>query len=77
MTEAEELLLCGLKFFPIRTGRLMLVMTLMNEEDKRWEMMRFLAKNLDASEDDILDEAYRIGCMSSENHDVILFYFHS
>ena len=60
MTEAEELLLCGLKFFPIRTGRLMLVMTLMNEEDKRWEMMRFLAKNLDASEDDILDEAYRI-----------------
>lgn len=58
MTEAEELLLCGLKFFPIRTGRLMLVMTLMSTEEKRWEMMRFLAKNQQASEDDILDEAY-------------------
>ena len=33
---------------------------LMSTEEKRWEMMRFLAKNLDASEDDILDEAYRI-----------------
>lgn len=60
MTKAEELLLCGLKLFPIRTGRLMLVMTLTSTEEKRWEMMRFLAKNQQASEDDILDEAYRI-----------------
>ena len=67
MTTAETLLMRCLKFFPIKTGRLIQVMLLTDTEEKRWEMISFLENKLrnnqDASEEEILDKAWTIAEM--------------
>lgn len=60
LTKAEELLLRGLKLFKLRRGNVILAMMLMDTEEKRWVLMEYMAKNENATENEIIAEAYRI-----------------
>ena len=60
LTTAEKLLLRGLKLFQLQRGNMMLVMMLMDTEEKRWSLMTYLTNSQHATEEEILNEAYRI-----------------
>ena len=60
MTEAEELLLDGLKLFPMQKGNMILVMFLMETDAQRWELIEFLANTQNASENEIMSMARQI-----------------
>ncbi len=60
LTKAEKLLLQGLKIFGLRRGNAMLVMMLMDTEQKRWDLMEYMVANQYATEEEIMDVAHRI-----------------
>ena len=60
LSKAEELLLDGLKLFPMRKGNIILAMMLMDTEEKRWNLITFLASTPNASEKEIMTEAQKI-----------------
>ena len=60
LSKAEELLLDGLKLFPMRKGNIILSMMLMDTEEKRWDLITFLASTLDASEEEIMAKVKEI-----------------
>lgn len=60
LTTAEKLLMEGLGFFDMKKGSKVLALMLMDTEDKRWNLINFLADHKDATEDEIVAEAYRI-----------------
>ena len=60
LTKAEKILLRGLKLFGLRRGNAMLVMMLMDTEQKRWNLMEYMVANQYATEDEILAIANQI-----------------
>ena len=60
LTKAEELLLGGLMLFPMRKGNIILAMMLMDTEEKRWDLITFLASKQNASEEEIMEAAQKI-----------------
>lgn len=56
----QKLLIDGLKLFQVSQGKAMVVMMLMDTEEKRWRMMKFMQAHQTATEDEIVAEAYRI-----------------
>lgn len=56
----QKLLIDGLKLFQVSQGKAMVVMMLMDTEEKRWRMMKFMQDNLSATEEKLVAEAYRI-----------------
>ena len=60
LTKAEELLLGGLMLFTMRKGNIILAMMLMDTEEKRWDLITFLASKQNASEEEIMEAAQRI-----------------
>lgn len=63
LTTAEKLLMEGLGFFDMKKGKKVLALMLMDTEDKRWELISFLAAHEGAAEDEVMDAAYRIAAM--------------
>lgn len=59
----QKLLIDGLKLFQVSQGKAMVVMMLMDTEEKRWRMMKFMQDNLSATEEKLVAEAYRIAAM--------------
>ena len=60
ITKAEKLLLNGLKLFGLGRGNALLVMMLMDTEQKRWNLMEYMVANQYAKEDEIIDITYQI-----------------
>lgn len=60
LTKAEKLLLRGLKLFELKRGNAMLVMMLMDTEQKRWDLMEYMVANQYATEDEILAKGHQI-----------------
>lgn len=64
LTKTEKLLLRGLKLFGLRKGNTMLVMMLMDTEQKRWDMILFLKEiiesEIEITEEQIVDIAYQM-----------------
>jgi len=56
----EKLLLDGLRLFQLSKGNCILVMMLMDTDEKRWILMDYLTNTLNATENQIVDKAYRI-----------------
>ena len=54
------MVLRGLKVFKLRRGNIMLVMMLMNTEEKRYNLMTFMTNSPNATEAEIIEEAYKI-----------------
>lgn len=69
MTTAETLLMRGLKLSKMQNGNILLCMMLMGTEEKRWDLITYLASILlaenppEVSEEEIVQEAYRIAAM--------------
>lgn len=59
----QKLLIDGLKLFQVSMGQSMVIMMLMDTEEKRWSLMKYLQKHLSASEEEIVEEAQRIAAM--------------
>lgn len=60
LTEAEELLIRGLKAFGVRKGAAMEIALRMETEDQQVQMMRYMVANEKATPEELLDEARRI-----------------
>ena len=56
----QKLLLDGLKLFRVSKGQCMVIMMLMDTEEKRWRLMEYLQNHLNASEEEIMTQARRI-----------------
>ena len=56
----QKLLLAGLKLFRVSKGQCMVIMMLMDTEEKRWSLMEYLQNHLNASEEEIMTQARRI-----------------
>lgn len=60
LTTAEKHLMEGLGFFDMKKGNQVLALMLMDTDEKRWELINFLAAHEGAAEDEVMDAAYRI-----------------
>lgn len=71
LTTTEKLLIRGLKLFNVPRGNAMVVMMLLDTEEKRWDMLTFMADSLEKSEkcepmlteDEIVRTAYMIAAV--------------
>ena len=60
MTEAEELLIRGLRAFDVRKGAAMEIALRMETEEQQYEMMNYMADHREATPEELLSEARRI-----------------
>lgn len=60
LTEAEELLIRGLKAFGVRKGAAMEIALRMETEEQQYKMMDYMADHREATAEELLDEARRI-----------------
>lgn len=60
LTEAEELLICGLKAFGVRKGAAMEIALRMETEEQQYKMMDYMVDHREATGAELLNEARRI-----------------
>lgn len=60
VTEMEHKLLSGLRLFPLTKGQRLRIFLMMDTEEQMLRMCQYMAKNLEATADDLMSEAVRI-----------------
>ena len=72
LTEAEELLIRGLKAFGVRKGAAMEIALRMETEEQQYKMMDYMVDHREATGEELLDEARRIS--EEETRDLLALH---
>lgn len=60
VTKTEQMLIDGLQLFPLKEGQRLRIFLMMDTEAQMLKMCQYMAKNLDATADELMAKAVQI-----------------
>ena len=60
VTRTEQMLIDGLQLFPLKEGQRLRIFLMMDTEEQMLKMCQYMAKNLNATADELMSQAVKI-----------------